>query len=214
MTLQQLIDQFRAEVGDTAAPFMWPDASVLLWINEAIEEAATRAKLIKDKSTVAICQINVIAGTSTYALDSRVLEIAFATMGTAGNAALFPTRLGIVTTDELDQARPAWRATTVKPSMLIKYDNSVEVDGIPDANYIINLEVYRRPLTSSALATDTPEINAMHHRHLVKWVKFRAYQRRDADTQDPIKSEEWLKQFEEVFGGRALLPNQKIGDAK
>jgi len=49
---------------------------------------------------------------------------------------------------------------------------------------------------------DTPEINGVHHRHLVKWALHRGYQRPDAETFDPDKSARALLEFENMFGKR------------
>lgn len=200
MNLQNLIDQFRIEVADKATPSQWSDDEVTLYLNEAEEEAAVRARLIRDKSNLMICQINVTAGVSSYALDPVVCEIVYASMVNAGSIGAFPYRLGITTSDELDQYRPAWRSLKYRPAAIIHYDNTMEVDCIPDTAYTINLEVYRLPLNPMMSGSDTPEINGVHHRHLIKWAKHRAYQKQDADTQDLAKSEKFAKEFEDKFG--------------
>lgn len=48
----------------------------------------------------------------------------------------------------------------------------------------------------------TPEINRIHHRHLIKWALHRAYQRPDAETMDAGKSKRALDEFEDYFGAR------------
>lgn len=200
MTLAQLIAQFRVEVADVATPPLFTDAQVTLWLNEAEEEAAIRARLLRDKVTTALCQISVVPTVSVYALDPRVVEIIYAGMIYASNVGMFPYRLAITTADVLDQVRPAWRSLRYRPQGIIQYDAKMEVDCIPDANYTINLEVYRMPLVQMALTTDSPEISAIHHRHLVKWAKHRAYDKQDADTQDLAKSDKYRKEFEDKFG--------------
>jgi hypothetical protein len=48
----------------------------------------------------------------------------------------------------------------------------------------------------------TPEINGVHHRHLVKWALHRGYQKPDAEVYDPGKSARALAEFEDMFGKR------------
>jgi hypothetical protein len=59
----------------------------------------------------------------------------------------------------------------------------------------------------------TPEIAGVHHRHLIKWVLHRAYERPDAETFDPDKSARALKQFEDYFGFRPDAANRKRANA-
>jgi len=59
----------------------------------------------------------------------------------------------------------------------------------------------------------SPEINGMHHRHLIKWVLHRAYERPDAETFDPDKSARSLKQFEDYFGVRPDASMRKKSNA-
>jgi hypothetical protein len=59
----------------------------------------------------------------------------------------------------------------------------------------------------------SPEINGMHHRHLIKWVLHRAYERPDAETFDPEKSARALKQFEDYFGVRPDAAMRKRANA-
>ena len=68
-------------------------------------------------------------------------------------------------------------------------------------------KIMRRPeCTIDALRLaangDTPEIAAIHHRHLVKWMLHRAYERPDSETRDPDKSARAEKEFTKVFGRR------------
>jgi hypothetical protein len=115
---------------------------------------------------------------------------------------MFPYVLGKSTSDDLDMMRPAWRSLVYRPTSIIPYDTSIEVDCIPDAAYTINLEVYRLPLVSMLAETDSPEINLIHHRHLIKWAKHRAYGKQDSDVQDNEKSAKYESEFEDIFGKR------------
>jgi hypothetical protein len=200
MTLSQLIAQFRTEVMDTAAVPFWTDAEVMMWLNEAQDEACIRKRLIRDRSTTAICTINIVAGTPTYAIDSRIICIERAEIVIAGSVGMMPWVLVQTSHATMDRLTPNWRWLTVIPSGFIHNDTTIEVCGKPNNNYTMTLDVFRLPIAPMALPTDAPEISAKHHRHLVKWAKYRAYEKQDSDTQDVAKSAQFLAQFEDVFG--------------
>lgn len=50
--------------------------------------------------------------------------------------------------------------------------------------------------------TNTLEISAVHHRHLIKWAIYRAFDRLDSETFDKKRAYTALAEFEEVFGKR------------
>ena len=54
MNLAALIAQFRADADDSVSPYLWPDASVKRWLNEAVAEAALRARLLHESSSTTI----------------------------------------------------------------------------------------------------------------------------------------------------------------
>ena len=200
MTLAELIAAFRTDADDLVAnPYLWSDAELTRWANEAEQEAALRAKLLFDASTTAVCQIAVLAGTTSYALHAKVHDVEHARTIDSGGTV---TRLTLTDRIELERVRPDWRYETREPRALIRYDGRIELDCIPDANYTLKLEVHRLPLLDMAIDADIPEIAPIHHRHLVKWMLHRAYERPDSETRDPDKSERAEKEFTKVFGRR------------
>ena len=211
MTLADLIAQYRIEMSDADPKYLCNDEAVTLFFNEAENEACIRARLIREKANEDICQINVLEGVSTYPLDPRIVEIVYGSMFYAGQLGL-PYILAKTTSDVLDQFRPYWRAQHYRPTALIHYDSSIEFDCIPDTDYTVNLEVYRLPLLpmaflpeihpTPAVAHESPEINSIHHRHLVKWAKHRTYAIRDVELNNLNLSEKYLAEFEDVFGKR------------
>ena len=61
--------------------------------------------------------------------------------------------------------------------------------------------------------TTALEINGIHHRHLVKWMLHRAYQKPDSETMNPDKSKLALAEFEQYFGPRPDADNRKRQNA-
>lgn len=201
MTLAELIAQFRTDADDTVAPFFWSDESIAGWLNEAQEEACIRAKLIFDGSTPAVCAIAVVAGTSVYPLHPAVLDISYATLIDQTEV----VELG--RTDRIEQSRlnPHWRVDVCRPTALIQYDTTIELNAKPPVAYALRLEVNRLPLEAmkvAGLTTEKPEIAAVHHRHLVLWALHRAFSKPDAETIDPTRAATAAAAFEAVFGRR------------
>lgn len=213
MNLSGLIAQFRYDVADKAVPYLWSDDEVTLWFNEAVNEAAIRARLIREDTNPDICVLNIQQDVTEYPLNQLITEIVYVSMVYPGNPTMIPYIIGKTSTDELDGSRPYWRTQKYRPTALIINDTNVRTDCIPDTDYTMNLEVYRLPLVDMANDNDVPEINGIHHIHLVKWVKHRAYERQDADTQDLQKSAKFESQFTDMFGERPSADLRKRANA-
>lgn len=205
MTLQQLIDQFRSDVDDRIEDYLFSDADVIGWLNEAEREAALRANLIFDATTSAVCEIAVTAGTNVYPMHSAIFVIERASFLADGADAEDAVVLDIVGRLELNRLRPNWRTTEEAPSTLIVDDKTVQIGCLPSENGTLSLEVYRAPLTPMVLGDGdpmSPEIALEHHRHLVEWAKYRAFSRPDAEVFDPKRAEQAEAIFTRQFGPR------------
>lgn len=211
MTLAQLIAVFRADTRDDAAPYLWSDTDVTRWLNEAEEEAAIRARLLFDTDTPAYCQVAVISGTRTYGVDGKVIEIVHAEL-VDGGGDTHP--VDIFTDIGLERVNPTWREDDPRcPEALIHRDKSVTFDVEPDANYTLNLEVYRLPVASMTATTDSPEIADAHHLHLVKWAIHRAYGVPDTDGYNAGLKQASFDEFEGYFGPRPNADLRKYRNA-
>lgn len=202
MTLAELIARFRVESNDLVAPYLSSDANITDWLNEAEEEAAIRASLIHDSSTVAVCSIAVTAPTTTYALHASVLDITRAAFTPTGSSA----EVDLYLTDrvEQDRAQAGWRTRVDTPRQLIQADKTVRLGCIPSVSGALAIECYRLPLAPMAIATPagTPEIAGVHHRRLVQWALHKCYSRPDAEIYDPGRAAKAEAEFARVFGLR------------
>ncbi len=212
MTLAELIASFRVDSDDQArsegagqGDLLWPDADVCRWFGEAEEEAAIRKRLLFDDYTLSIVQINVVAGQSSYPLDSRIFEVTKARLLSADTGRHIED-LYITSRDEMDLRDSCWRDEPRCPELFIQDDTRIVLPGTVDRAYTLRLEGYRTPLTPITGESDpdgtTPEIGAIHHRFLVHWVLYRAYGKQDADTFDAGRSQRSLEAFEKYFGLR------------
>lgn len=202
MTLAQLRALYRALARDEALPYLASDATVLTFLNEAVDEAAKRARLIHDDSTTAVCEITVAAVSSvyphTYALHASLYELSSVRLFTPADGE--PVPLKLVSREWLDANVTDWRESTEDPLYAIQDDSTLRIVPRPRADGLLKLEGYRLPLAALAGDTDVPEINGAHHRHLVQWVLHRVFGLPDTEFYDPAKSAKALAEFERYFG--------------
>jgi len=211
MTLEDLIASFRVDSDDQArsvgggqGDVLWPDTDVARWFGEAEEEAALRKRLLFDDYTLAIVQIAVLEGQSSYPLDPRMFEVSKARLLNATTGE-FVEDLYITTRAALDQRCPRWRDECRQPGFFIQDDTRIVLPGIVDRTYTLRLEGYRTPLTPITEDSDgstVPEIGQIHHRFLVHWVLHRGYSKPDSEVFNPQKAAVALAAFEQYFGLR------------
>lgn len=200
MNLAELISDYRASSNDTTTPYLWSDDQVIPWLNEAVDEACIRGRLIQESDNPTICQIAVVAGTSSYALHPSLYELEYVAFKRTGDLAR--NKLGVTSIEELDAYLPEWRELTDEPAHVIQKDKSIRIVPTPVEAGTLYLEGYRLPLAHMAINTDTPEIYHAHHKHLVHWALYRGFSVPDADAFDPARAEQALARFTQYFGIR------------
>lgn len=207
MTLAQIIAAFRELADDLGTPPLWSDTLVTFWANEAQQEAARRARLLVDQTTVDVCVIDVTAGTHTYAVDPRVIFIRRVKLSSQDST------LAKVDQRDLDLTGPGWEsASNSRPGWWLPTgDHQIRLYPPPDADDTLTLTVVREPLADMAPAIVSPatpavdpEIPARMQYRLVDWIMHRALMVRDKEEKyDPQGSKEHLASFESEFGKRS-----------
>lgn len=200
MQVSEFIKRFRTTVQDVADGQFWSDPEIIGYLNEAVQEACERAKLIEDRSTAAVCSISLLAGESTYDLHPSVFEIKRLT---------FRGRpLGETSVEALDCESPGWESRVGTPRCFVFEQASgvsparVRLVPAPSAAESIALTVYRGALAPLSIGIDEPEIAARFHERLLDWMFHRAYLKQDADAFDPNKAATSLGLFVQAFGER------------
>lgn len=203
MKVEDFITEFRCTVSDNEAPHFWSSESIVRYLNEAVQEACERSKLIEDRSTPAVCAITLQPGESTYSLHASVFEIK--------RLVLRGWPLDETSVEALDADMPGWEGRTGTPRYFIFEQASgaqaarVRLVPAPTAADAVALTVYRGALNplSEDRDQERPEISDRFHDRLMDWVLHRAYLKQDADTFDPTKAAESLALFTQAFGARA-----------
>lgn len=176
---------------------LWRNDELLRFLNEALEEACLRSRIIVDSDTSAICDISVVDDTHTYALDSRIHKIERAKL------ALRNTPLREKSSVWLDENILDWeiRDGSVEYYLVDENMSAIRLVGIPDESDTLNLRVWRGPLVQTLFDT-APEIKEVHQRHLLHWVCHMAYLKEDTNTFNQKKSDYHAGMFASFFGDR------------
>lgn len=200
MTFADLEKTVRREIADETGGD--PDRHVqrfqmLAYANEAVAEACIRGRLLVDSSTAEICTIPLVAGTSVYPVDSRVLSI----LRGKPTGGMPLNRMSFLL---MDEHMPGWDEKTGTPTMFITGmdKQAVRLYSIPAADGTLNLTVIRLPLQEMQGNSDSPEIPARLHQSLVLWMKHRVYNNQDSELFDRNRADIHLELFERKFGTR------------
>lgn len=206
MKLSELMKLFRAELDDTAAPYLWTDPEVIDYAADAENEACRRALLLVDSSTSAVCTYTVTAGNALVTLDPRVLFVGRAIL--TGQSVPLTRRL----TANMDADKPGWESDTGTPDSYITdfETRKIRLYPKPDVGYTLNLRVFRLPLAEMAKPDDSPEIRLELHRSLRFWMLYRAFSKKDRETEDPEKAQANLALFEAEFGPRLTAIAEEV----
>lgn len=197
MNLESLIRQFREEAHDEEKPYLFSNILLTRLFNESVDEACRRKDLLFDDSTLAVCEIPVVAGTETYPQHDSVRTI------TSAFLTLDQIPLVIVTQQWMDNLNPLWRFLDPDtPQYLIVNQRSVRLVPQPVVSDTLKIEVFRTPLPTEFMISNTsvPPISAHHHRFLYHWVMLKAFNMDDGDTFDPSKVVTHTELFNAYFG--------------
>ena len=214
MNLRELVTAFRGQIDDlpgdvpvdSGGPTWENDDSGLLWTNaeatryanDAASEYCRRNPIV-DSDTASICQIAVTAGTASYSLHNKILQVRRARV--TGEAKDLEKRTG----DWMDARYGDWRATTGTPLRCLEDQDhhKLLLQPIPTANGTVDLTVGRLPLNDMdwiRRQKQTPEVLLQHHSFLLHYMMHLAYLKRDSETYDKKASDRYLALFALTVG--------------
>lgn len=196
MRVGDLLDETRVELDDVAQPYLWSDQELIGYADDAQKEAARRGRLLVDSTTASIASVALVAGTSTYALDPRVIRVNRAIVAGESRPLVFKMLR------DLDDQFPGWEEVEETPTIICPdfETGKIRLIGTPTASGTLKLTVVRLPLVPLNDLQDTLEIREEYQRNLRHWIVFRAYMKRDSETYKPEKASEALQLFAAEFG--------------
>jgi len=200
MKLEAMMQQYRQAANDLVEPYFVDDATLAELFNEATQEAAIRGRLIHESALPEVCNIAVLAEQAHYPLHESLYELTHVRYCRTGDSR--SQTLPIKSTEELDRIVPGWRERVEDPMFSIQTDTGIKLAPTPEAGGNLYLEGYRLPLTDLEDPSESPEINAAHHRHLNQWVLHRVFSIPDSEIFDPSRAGAADLEFTRYFGAR------------
>lgn len=195
MLNSELLAQLRSELSDEELPLLWSDAFLYLYLDDAQTMFTRLTDGIADASTAAVCNIAYAPGNVWLALHPSILKIR--------SVIFLSTGQPVIVMNQEDMSAKGYRfnGTTGPLNSIVEgmEENRVRTFPIPTDTDTLVLTVFRKPLLASAItlanAANPPEIAPEHHINLSLWAKYRAYNKKDAETYDKFLAEKYETQF-------------------
>lgn len=227
MNLSDLLSELRNNIlHDRATPYLWSDATLVRYINEAQRRFAIKGLVIRDSSTAEVVNLTLVAGQTQYTLHSSIIAVISAKVSTLQND-LVRTGHFVLGGYNADN-RITWDSTvdTVAPGPPLAYSTdeqvvegdsgtvnavSMRVYPVPSvaaAGTVINLRVVRKPIDDFTTANlgAVPEIPEEHHLEMLDWAAYLALRIVDQDAGSPKRADEFAGAFEvHVIEARKLV---------
>lgn len=222
LTLEELATLFRQDVddlpGDTVTDvnwknndtgLLWSNQEVCRYANQAVNEFCFRQPILDQDVTPAITQITVVASTGVYTLSPKILSIRrlkFVETVT-GDEVIVLKR----TTQWMDMNRSDWDKEASPDEGVVEFYiedtdmHQLQLYRVPEVAGTIHMTVDRLPSKSMLWPSrhqDIPEMHEQHHLCLLDYMKYLAYKKRDAETEDKKLATDFLDAFTAMVGER------------
>lgn len=187
MNTTELLAQFRIEVVDYEPPYLWSDALIYTYIDEAQKRFCRLTEGIEDARSYTL---NITVGQSWYAIDPAILKIRSAHDSATGR------EIPIVATEKMTSMGLWFDGGTGPLKVLISglEKGSLRAMPVPNVASTVELRTFRLP--ADVAEGDDFEIDAQHVLNLLHWVKYRAYSVQDADAGDKVRADLNRREFE------------------
>lgn len=238
MTLSELLDELREGILNdrtdrtSGTPdYLWTDARLVRYIDEAHKRFAVHGLVIRDGSTAAVTEVTLVEGQSNYTLHDSVIAVISARLSTseadltrAGHSLLNAYRapderlydfsqytglnpgypLAFSTDEELTADADDTRSNV---TLRVYPTPNAAADGLE-----LKLRVIRRPLetlTTGDLAA-VPEIPQDHHIEMLDWAAYLALRIVDDDAGNPKRALEFRASFEQHVANARRTAMRKL----
>lgn len=205
MDLQDVIEEFRSQIDDEAPPYLIGDDQALTYAIDAQDQLVKEMGGISDM-TVALADIGspqtrlqdlaVTAASPWAALSPYILRIRSARLLTAKVDLIVISEGDMPTVrvedygwtrgaslDDTDTGDVRYLVTDIR-------EDYVRWLRVPVTTDTVRLHVYRLPYPRISDQESSLEVHSDHHLHLVKWMKYLAYSKQDAEIYDPKQAKE------------------------
>jgi len=184
---------------DAQPEYLWTDAELVQYAVQAEIEACRRQNLIVDKTTEDYCTIATVAGTSTYAIDAKVIKIIQAKLDSQD------LPLAQVTRVEMNDINPYWQSANAQQGtpkhFMCEAEGELILIPTPALPDTLRLIVSRYPAEDVTLATAF-EIPERFHLDLIPYICHLAYLKPTKLTYNLDRSTMYGNMFTAIFGPR------------
>lgn len=193
-TASELFEAFRSDVVDEVAPYLWKDTEIVRYADAAYRRFVRLTGGIHD-FTSPITRVNVVAGEATAEVSKLILRFDTATRESDGKDIEVTnwTDRNLMRRDDFGFSNSLYNdggVGEIRYMVIGNQEGIVKWVRIPAADDVVNLQVYRLPLTHIVDGTHTmDEINEDHHIHLLDWMKHLAFLKQDSETYDKDSSD-------------------------
>lgn len=186
MNTTELLAVFRQEVFDTELPYLWSDDLVYGYIDDAQKQFCRDTFGIEDSRSYTI---KATIGNEWYAIDPKILRILGITEPVNGDD------VPVLSIDQTiaDGIRFNGKTGVIQAFINGMQKNYLRAYPIPNAAGTFPIRTLRLP--EDVVSGDDFEIDDIHVRNLLLWVKFRAYSVQDAETADKTKAQAFRDEF-------------------
>jgi hypothetical protein len=190
MDSTELLERFRADVRDVAAPYLWSDEEVFGYMNDAYITYFRRIGGIGD-ATSDITRIDVVADEAFAEISPAILQVRYAyrTSDERAISVINFEDVGKIIQEDYGVCRPMTISSETGPvsAMIIGMEpNKVRWMKVPEDDDVVQLYVYRIPVEPiTELDQEFVDLDERHHLHLLKGMKALAYMKQDAETFNP-----------------------------
>lgn len=198
MTLQELIKLYRFQAGDEVGPYLTDDETLLGWLIEAQDElvrafggfsdmTVTEASDVDD---VKLHDLEVTEEEPYTEFSSWVLRIRSARLLTVKRDVriISEAEFSHIRISDYGQVNPVFLDDEdigiVTHAIIGLKDNNLRWYRVPESDDTCRLHVYRMAYPRIETQEDELEVDERHHRHLLKYVKYMAYNTEDAEIYD------------------------------
>ncbi len=203
MNVQELYDQFRDDMVDTAKPYLWSDREVFRYMNDAYRMFVRLMGGIADASSDAT-RVDIVAGESAATYSKTILRIMSARRVSDSGEIKIVNQFDTAMYRDHDYGRDLSMYDD-NTSGVVRYMRIGQERGLckwvqkPITDDVAQLSVYRLPLVKidgSDVGYEFDDIGDEHHTHLGMWMRHLGYSKADAETFDRGRADSFKKDFE------------------
>ena len=182
MTTTELLALFRSEVRDLELPYLWSDAQVYGFIDDAQKIFCRDTYGVADARQFTIA---IAPDAEWYTISPLILKLRDAVNSVTGRS------VPIIAVEKMEAEKMKFNGIKGPIRALISglEKGVLRAWPIPTLAVTLNLLTFRLP--ADVGAGDDLEIDPQHHRHLLYWVKYLAYDVQDAETYDKQASDKY-----------------------